>query len=196
MRTFWRSLSLWLWKNCHFIFLALTYHEGNFISFVYHKPTLTGLFTNFHSFVPLAYKRSVVSCLLLHTSNLCCSYEKPDAQLEVCRNLFTLNDFRYMLDRIVLCFFDNAFDPKPFLHTVPKKLVYLCLLLTGSHFLQIRTQTTRIASFLRSGVVYMFKCRCCFTSYVGQATRIYIQELLLWRENRLPVRVCRVSSLT
>ena len=29
----------------------------------------------------------------------------------------------------------------------------------------------RIPKFLRSGVVYLFKCRCCSTSYVGQTTR-------------------------
>ena len=32
---------------------------------VYRKPTFTGLFTNFYSFIPLAYKRSLVSCLRL-----------------------------------------------------------------------------------------------------------------------------------
>ena len=84
--------------------------------------------------------------------------------------------------------------------TVPKKIVYFCLPFTGSHSLQIRTQTTRLCSaayphlnirfvfrsstrissffpfkdkvpkFLRSGVVYLFKCRCCSASYVGQTT--------------------------
>ena len=72
---------------------------------------------------------------------------------------------------------------------------------TGSHSLQIRTQITRLCraayphlnihfvfrsstrissffpfkdkvpKFLRSGVVYLFKCRCCSASYVGQTTR-------------------------
>ena len=29
----------------------------------------------------------------------------------------------------------------------------------------------KVPKFLRSGVVYLFKCRCCFASYVGQTTR-------------------------
>ena len=51
-------------KNCHFIF------NGKLV-----KPTFTCLFTNFHSFVPLAYKRSLVCCLLHRIFHLCSSYE-------------------------------------------------------------------------------------------------------------------------
>ena len=80
-------------------------------------------------------------------------------------------------------------------------MVYFCLPFTGSHSLQIRTQITRlcraayphlnirfvfrsstrvssifpfkvrIPKFLRSGVVYLFKVRCCSASYRGQTTR-------------------------
>ena len=93
-----------------------------------------------------------------------------------------------------------GFEPKPPLLTewrVPKKIVYFCLPFTDSHSLQIRTQITRLCSaayphlnvrfvfrsstrisskdkvpkFLRSGVVYLFKCQCCSASYVGQTTR-------------------------
>ena len=176
--------------------------NGKFSTSVYRKPTFTGLFTNFHSFIPLAYKRSLVSCLLHRIFNLCSTYENFHAQLEVVRKLFNLNGFpSHMFDHLVRRFLDNMFDPKPTLYTVPKKIVYFCLPFTGSHSLQIRNQitrlcnaayphlnirfvfrsSTRISSFfpfkdkvpklMRSGVVYLFKCRCCSASYVGQTTR-------------------------
>ena len=104
-----------------------------------------------------------------------------------------------MFDHLVHRFLDNMFDPKPTLYTVPKKIVCFCLPFTGSHSLQICNQitrlcnaayphlhiqfvfcSTRISSFfpskdkvpklMRSGVVYLFKCRCCSASYVGQTT--------------------------
>ena len=80
-------------------------------------------------------------------------------------------------------------------------MIYFCLPFTGSHSLQIHTQINRVCNaaypylkirfvfrsstrifsffpfkdkvpkFLRSGVVYLFKCRCCSASYVGQTTR-------------------------
>ena len=52
-------------KTASFLSSMLKYlaQTVNFSSlFVYRKPTFTGLFTNFHSFIPLAYKRPLVSC--------------------------------------------------------------------------------------------------------------------------------------
>ena len=113
--------------------------DGKFSTSVYRKPTFTGLFTNFHSFIPLAYKLSLVSCLLHRIFNLCSTYENFHAQPEVVRKLFNLNGFpSHMFDHLVRRFLDNMFDPKPTLYTVPKKIVYFCLPFTGSHSLQIR----------------------------------------------------------
>ncbi len=109
--------------------------NGKFTTSVYRKPTFTGLFTNFQSFIPLTYKRSLVSCLLHRIFNLCFSYENFHAQLEVIRKLFNLNGFpSHMFDCIVIRnFLDNAFQPKPPILTVPKKIIY-----SASH-LQDRT---------------------------------------------------------
>ena len=106
-----------------------------------------------------------------------------------------------MFDRLVHRFLNKIFEPKPPIHTVPKKVVYFCLPFTGSLSLQIRTQINRLCNaayphlnirfifrsskrissffpfkdkvptFLRSGVVYLFKCRCCSALYVGQTMR-------------------------
>ena len=108
-----------------------------------------------------------------------------------------------MFDHLVRRFLNNIFEPKPTIHTARKKINYFCLPFTGSDSLQIRTQITRLCNaayphlnirfvfrsstrissffpfkdkvpkFLRSGVVYLFKCRCCSASYmhVGQTTR-------------------------
>ena len=91
------------------------------------------------------------------------------------------------------------------------QLVKVCLPFTGSHSLQIRTQITRLCSaayphlnvrfvcrsstritcffpfkekvpkFFRSGVLYLFKCRCCSASYVGQTTlHLHTEYLNTW----------------
>ena len=107
----------------------------------------------------------------------------------------------HMFDRIVRRFLDHTFDPRPPVLTAFKKIIYFCLPFTGIHSLQIRTQINRLCNaafphldirfvfrssrrissffhfkdkvpkYLRSSVVYLFKCRCCSASYVGQATR-------------------------
>ena len=134
--------------------------NGKFSTSVYRKPTFTGLFTNFHSFIPLAYKRSLVSCLLHRIFNLCSTYENFYAQLEVVRKLFNLNGFpSHMFDHLVRRFLDNMFDPKPTLYTVPKKIVYFCLPFTGSHSLQIRNQITRLcnAAYPHLNIRFVFR---------------------------------------
>ena len=185
-----------------FLDVEISRSNGKFSTSVYRKPTFTGLFTHFHSFIPLAYKRSLVSCLLHRIFNLCSNYENFYVQLEVVRKLFNLNGFpSHMFDQLVRRFLNKIFEPKPVVHTAPKKTVYFCLPFTGSHSLQIRTQITRLCNaayphlnirfvfrsstrissffpfkdkvpkFLKSGVVYLFKCRRCSASYVGQTTR-------------------------
>ena len=64
-----------------FLDIEITRSNGRFSTSVYRKPTFTGLFTNFHSFVPLAYKRSLVCCLLHRIFHLCSSYENFHVQL-------------------------------------------------------------------------------------------------------------------
>ena len=185
-----------------FLDVEITRSNCRFFTSVYRKPTFSGLFTSFHSFVPSVYKRSLVFSLLHRIFHLCSSYENFHAQLEVVRKLFNLNGFpTHMFDQLARRFHNNHFEPKLPVLTVPKKIVYFCLPFTGSYSLQIRTQITRLCSaayphlnirfvfrsstrvssfflfkyripkFLRSGVVYLFKCRCCSASYVGQTTR-------------------------
>ena len=57
------------------VFHRITRSNGRFFSSVYRKPTFTGLFTNFRSFVPSVYKRALVYCLLHRIFHLCSSYE-------------------------------------------------------------------------------------------------------------------------
>ena len=54
-----------------FLDIEISRSNGKFSTSVLRKPTFTGLFTHFHSFIPLAYKRSLVFCLLHRIFNLC-----------------------------------------------------------------------------------------------------------------------------
>ena len=126
-----------------FLDVEITRSNGRSSTSVYRKPTFSGLFANFHSFVPSVYKRCPVCCLLHRIFHLCSSYENFHAQLEVVRKLFNLNGFpTHMFDQLVRRFLNNLFEPKPPVLTVPKKIVYFCLPFTGSHSLQIRTRIT------------------------------------------------------
>ena len=129
---------------------------------------LPGLFTNFHSLVPLAYKRSLVCCWLHRIFHPCSSYGNFHAQLEVIRKLFNLNSFpTQVFNQLVRHFLNNVFEPIPPLFTVPKKIVYFYLLFTGSHSLQIRTQITRpcSAAYPHLNIRFVFRSSTRISSF-------------------------------
>ena len=143
-----------------FLDIDISRSESKFATSVYRKPTFTGLFANFHSFIPNTHKQNLVSCLIHRIFNLCSSYENFHTQLEVVRKLFNLNGFpSHMFYRIVRPFLDHTFDPKPTVLIAPKKIIYLCLPFTGIHSLQIRTQTSRLcnAAFPRLDIRFVFR---------------------------------------
>ena len=164
-----------------FLDISISRKNGVFETSVYRKPTFTGLFTNFRSFIPFQYKRSLVSSLIHRFFSLCSNYEN--------------------FDRCVRTFLENVSQPKPAIHSAPKKVLYFSLPYTGAHSLQIRTQISRLCSSafphlnirfvfrptlrlsqlftfkdkipkaLRSCVVYSSTCRCCSATYLGQTVR-------------------------
>ena len=124
------SLTPELEKDSKLPFLNVEIFRSNskFSTSVYHKPTFTGLFTNFHSFILLAYKRSLVSCQIRNQITQLCNAAYPHLNIR----------FVFRSSTRISSFF-------PFKDKVPKRM--------------------------RSGVVYLFKCRCCSASYVGQTMR-------------------------
>ena len=55
---------------------------GIFSTSVYRKPTFTGLFTNFDSFIPISYKRGLINTLLFRYFNISSSYAIFHAEVE------------------------------------------------------------------------------------------------------------------
>ena len=106
----------------------------------------------------------------------------------------------HIFDQLVRRFLNNILEPKPNVYTVLKKMVISAFLLLADTLFEFEPKSldfvtllisilirfvfrssTRVSyffpfnykvpKFLKSGVVYLFKCRCCSTSYVGQTTR-------------------------
>ena len=58
-------------------FLDINIHlndQGSFSTSIYHKPTFTGLFTNFKSFVPFTYKLALINTLIHRIYKICSSW--------------------------------------------------------------------------------------------------------------------------
>ena len=69
-------------------------HENNkFVTLVYCKPTLSGVFTNFESFIPDIHKRGLIESLLNRSFRLCSSYENFHQEVETLKSTFKHNNY-------------------------------------------------------------------------------------------------------
>ena len=53
--------------------ITISRPNGSFVTSVYRKPTFTGFFTNFESFLPVIYKKGFIYTILCRYLNICSS---------------------------------------------------------------------------------------------------------------------------
>jgi hypothetical protein len=136
-------------KTLPFLDISIKRVNGNFETFVYRKPTFTGLFTNFESFLPIAYKKGFIFSLLFRYFNICFSYQIFHAELEKFKKLLLQNGYpKFFIDRCIKTFLDKMISPplKVQTPTVSKLLIPIVLPYTGNHAIQICQQLHKLFS--------------------------------------------------
>ena len=111
-------------KSNNFCFLDVTICRGNnkFTTSVFRKPTFSGVFTNFDSFIPVSYKHGLVNTLIFRCLKNCSCYEKLHNEIVYLKKIFKRN--RYLNDFVDLCikkFFDKLYITKKIYQTIEKK---------------------------------------------------------------------------
>ena len=75
-----------------FLDITITRENNKFVS-VYRKPTFSGVFTNFESFIPEMHKRGLIETLLHRSFRLCSSYENFHREIETLKSIFKHNNY-------------------------------------------------------------------------------------------------------
>ena len=119
----------------------------SFSTNIYRKPTFSGLYTNFHSFLPEKYKTGLVLTLLFRIYTLCSDWSKIHKEIINLRNIMLKNNFpAKFIDRCIKLFFDKLFLKKVRLvPTVPKKVITISLPFMGKESLKIRSNLSKVA---------------------------------------------------
>lgn len=69
---------------------------------IYRKPTFTSLYTNFYSYIPLAYRLTVLKCLLVRAYRLCSSLSLFLSEVTTIRSQLLRNAYPgWLLDRMI-----------------------------------------------------------------------------------------------
>ena len=134
-------------KTLPFLDIKIQRSNGSFVTSVYRKPTFTGLFTNFESFIPLVFKKGLIYTLMFRYFKLSSSYDIFHAELEKLKTLLKQNGYpRRFLDHCFRIFLNKISHPPVKPLTAPRLLLSLVLPFTGNHGLQIRQQVTKLLS--------------------------------------------------
>lgn len=85
-----------------------------FSSTVHRKTTFSGVYTNFNSFLPVSYKRGLVSTLLYRAFSITSSYYSLHLELEKLKIIFSKNGYpRKFVDKCIYKFFNKIFIERP-----------------------------------------------------------------------------------
>ena len=141
-------------RNNSFSFLDVKiYRENNKLTnSVCRKPTFSGIFTNFKSFIPTVYKFGLVYTLLHRCFNITSSYEKFHNEINALKQILKLNGYpTQFIDRCIKQFLQKLYVTKAIQDTVNKKQLLIVLPFLGVQSFLVRK---RLQSCIRNTIPY------------------------------------------
>ena len=151
-------------NNClHFLVVVIEKTPTGFITSTYMKPTHTGLYSKWSSFVPLHRKRNLVNSLLRRAYDIASSYQLVHTEFMNIKRMLSRNGCpEKFLDRCIQQFLNRKYgvtqqrDPPAESSTSPK-YISLQLPYLGSVSNNIRQE---LSCFVRHKAVVNVKLRC------------------------------------
>ena len=107
----------------HFWMLKFVEKNDRFTTSIYRKPTFSGVFTHFDSFIPTSYKQGLVNTLIFRCFKICSSYEKIHNEivsLKIFLNIILI--LRISLIIVSKYFSINSMFPRKFIKQLRKNL--------------------------------------------------------------------------
>ena len=96
-----------------FLDVSVSREGDHFTTSLYRKPTFSGLYTNFHSYISDNYKKGLIYCLLFRVFTLTVCWEKFDDEVQFLRNLFRKNLFpEFVIDKCIKHFLNRKCQSK------------------------------------------------------------------------------------
>ena len=136
-----------------FLDILIERSTDGFSTSIYRKPTFTGLFTNFDSFIPFSFKRGLLYTLLDRYFKICSSFHYFHAEAVKLKTFLLNNGYpEAFIDRCTRTFLQRIFAPANSnsnatdSNVTDKNTVYFSIPFTGKHALQLRTQLTKLCA--------------------------------------------------
>ena len=93
-----------------FLDVFVTRKPTGFVTSVYRKPTFSGVYTNFDSFLPSIYKTGLISTLLYRSYTICSNWKLIHTEMITLQSLMSKNGYpTSLVDRIISLFLNKLF---------------------------------------------------------------------------------------
>ena len=187
-------------NNClPFLDVLVSRTDNGFSTSIYRKPTFSGLYTNFDSFIPEKYKKGLILCLLYRAFSFVTSWDKFQHEVNYLKNIFSKNNYpEHFFDKCLGLFLAKRFS----LNKVPsKEKIIISLPFMGKYSNVFQKQfdklvknfkndfklsiawnsprklknlfhfKDRLPMGLRSKILYSYTCDGCNSVYYGKSKR-------------------------
>ena len=149
-----------------FLDVSVIREQGEFTTSVYRKPTFSGVYTHFDSFLPDTYKIGMIYTLANRCFRICSSWSMFHQQLILLREIFKKNGYpENFIDRCFKLLLDRIHILKEKVPTVEKKPLRLVLPYLGNISLQTRTKLQKtikgVLNCCRLQVIFKSQNKLC-----------------------------------
>ena len=135
-----------------FLDVLVTRENDNFYTSVYRKPTFSGLYTNYESYISDNYKKGLIYTLLFRIFTLCIDWHKFDDEVIFLRDTLRKNLYPcYFIDKCIKIFLSKQLRPTKIV-SEPKKEFKICLPFLGNYSNEIKKKLSSLVSRHLSGV--------------------------------------------
>ena len=129
-----------------FLDVLVTREESGLITSIYRKPTFSGLYTNFNSFISDKYKTGLIYCLLFRIFTLTVDWAKFHEEVRYLRDIFRKNQYpEHYFDRCLKFFLNNKLNPDTSKKIEKQKLI-ISLPFVGKYSNDLKKKLSSFAS--------------------------------------------------
>ena len=122
-----------------FLDVKICHKNGKFVTSVYRKPTFSGVFTNYESFIRTYQKRGLLHTLLHRSFSICCDFKTFHFEIDHLKPILIKTNYPLkFIDSCIKSFLNKLYTLKDVVPNVPRRNALVKLPFLGSFSIRIR----------------------------------------------------------
>jgi len=192
-------------NNClAFLDVSVTRENDTFSTSIYRKPTFSGLYTNYFSFISDRYKKGLILSLIFRVFTFAIDWKRFDSEVVFLKDIFRKNSYPlHFIDKCIKVFLEKAINPIV-LRSDQRHEMIISLPFMGKYSNEVKKRISGFASKflidtkitiiwnsprklrslftfkdklpmrLSSKILYRYTCNGCNSIYLGKTKRHFL----------------------